>query len=69
MLDAPGCGHQHRRQTPQHTGWFSGRLGGFGEAEAKPLGFGAPSSITQGWDQRSSGTALAGEGVSCRGGA
>lgn len=34
-----------------------GQTGGFGQAEAKPPGFGAPSSITQGWDQQRSGAA------------
>ena len=41
-----------------------GQMEGFGEAAAKPAGFGAPSSIMQGWDQWSSGAALGGEGVS-----
>lgn len=44
-----------------------GQMGGFGEDEAKPLGFGAPSSTMQGWVQQSLWTALAREGVSHHG--
>ena len=68
MVDAPGFpSSSPANATAEEV--ILRQTGRFGEAEAKPSGFGAPSSITQRWDQQSLGTALAGEGVLRRGSA